>query len=166
MRWIKLTKNLSKNMLIPESKRNDKMDIRNLSFDNYHSIIELWEAAGLSHRPKGRDDPQNMKKEFTNNPDLILGAFEDDTLMGVIVGSDDGRRGWINRLAVHPDFRTRGIAKDLVAHLESALRKRGRRIICTLIDVPNDPSFGLFEGLGYVKHDNIIYLSKRESKEV
>jgi ribosomal protein S18 acetylase RimI-like enzyme len=140
--------------------------IRLLTFEHYDRIIELWKKAGLSHRPEGRDSAENMKLEFKNNPDLLLGAFDDNDLIGVIIGSDDGRRGWINRLAVHPDFQSQGIAKDLVKALESALRKRGRRILCTLVDVPNDPSFGLFENMGYVKHDDIIYLSKRENSDV
>ena len=140
--------------------------IRPLTFEYYKSIMELWKKAGLSHRPRGRDNPENMKSEFERNPDLMIGAFEDDMLVGVIIGSDDGRRGWINRLAVHPDFRGQGVAKELIESLERALKKRGRRIICTLVDVPNDPSFGLFERMGYVKHDDIVYLSKRESDDV
>jgi ribosomal protein S18 acetylase RimI-like enzyme len=143
-----------------------KTMIRSLGFDDYKSIIGLWEQASLSHRPEGRDSPENMRMEFESNPDLILGYFEDDKLVGVIVGSDDGRRGWINRLAVHPDFRGQGVAKDLVENIESALKKRGRRIICTLIDVPNESSFGLFMKMGYVKHHDIVYFSKRESDDV
>ncbi len=152
-------------MMIPRIRWYDDM-IGPLSFEHYDRIIELWKKAGLSHRPKGRDSAVNMELEFKKNPDLLLGAFDGIDLVGVIIGSDDGRRGWINRLAVHPDFQSQGIAKDLVKALESALRKRGRRIICTLVDVPNDPSFGLFESLGYVKHEDIIYLSKRESIDV
>jgi ribosomal protein S18 acetylase RimI-like enzyme len=151
--------------MIPRKKGQDDM-IRPLTFEHYDSIMKLWEEAGLSHRPNGRDNPENMKLEFERNPDLLLGAFVDDKLVGVIIGSDDGRRGWINRLAVHPDFRGQGLAKDLVTNLESALKNRGRRIICTLIDHPNDSSLGLFENMGYVKHDDIIYLSKRESRDV
>jgi ribosomal protein S18 acetylase RimI-like enzyme len=143
-----------------------KMKIHSLTFEHYDSIIALWKRADLHFKPLGRDNPKEMKKQFERDFDIILGAFEDGELIGVIIGSDDGRKGWINRLAVDPDFQGRGIGMKLVGSLEEALKKRGRKIICTLIEGPNETSFGLFEKMGYVKHRDIIYLSKRESNDI
>ena len=143
-----------------------KMQIEPLSFDSYKSIIRLWKDAQLSFRPKGRDSPEEMKLQFEQDSDIILGAFESGELIGVIFGSDDGRKGWINRLAVHTDHRGRKIALSLIEALEKALKKRGRKIICTLIEDWNESSFSLFNKMGYVRHDDIIYLSKRESEEI
>ncbi len=106
-----------------------------------------------------------MAKEIRDNPDLVLGAYEGDELIGVIVGSDDGRKGWINRLAVLPKYRRQGVASALIVSCEKALRKRGRRIICTLVE-DNPESLKLFKKAGYTKHDEIFYLSKREAKDV
>jgi ribosomal protein S18 acetylase RimI-like enzyme len=142
------------------------MEIKQLRFDNYDSIISLWDKAGLSYRPKGRDSREGMKKEFENAPELILGAYEGEKLIGVIIGSDDGRKGWIHRLAVLPDYGRKGVASQLIEAVESVLRKRGRRIICTLIEDWNEGSLDLFKKTGYVKHEDIFYLSKREDKDV
>jgi GNAT superfamily N-acetyltransferase len=142
------------------------MQIRPISFDSYKSVIKLWKDAKLSFRPNGRDSPEEMKKQFEQDSDIILGAFENGDLIGVIFGSDDGRKGWINRLAVHPDHRGKKIAHSLIESLENALKKRGRKIICTLIEDWNESSFSLFNKMGYVKHDDIIYLSKRESEDI
>lgn len=142
------------------------MEIRQLNFDSYDSIIGLWQTAGLPYKPKGRDGKQDMRKEFERNPDLMLGAFEGDELIGVIIGTDDGRKGWINRLAVSPQHRQRGVAKELINALEKALKKRGRKIICTLVEDWNETSLNLFKKVGYIKHDDIFYLSKREDNDV
>lgn len=142
------------------------MHIEPLSFEQYDKVIQLWKDAGLSHRPLGRDSPTEMKLQFEKDSDIILGAFENEDLIGVIFGSDDGRKGWINRLAIHPDYRRKGIAKVLIDVLEGALKKRGRKIICTLIEDWNESSFALFKKMGYVRHDDIIYLSKREKKDI
>jgi GNAT superfamily N-acetyltransferase len=100
------------------------------------------------------------------NPELFLGAFEGRILVGTLVGSYDGRKGWINRLAVDPEHRRKGIAQLLIARVEMALRKKGARIICALVETPNLESVNLFEKLGYITHRDILYLSKRESKDV
>lgn len=142
------------------------MDIKPLTIEQYDSIISLWEEAGLPFKPKGRDSQEEMEKEFEKNPDLIMGAFEDEKLIGVIIGGDDGRKGWINRLAVLSEYGRKGVANKLIEAVESALKKRGRRIICTLVEDWNEVSLNFFKKTGYVKHEDIFYLSKREDDEV
>ena len=44
--------------------------------------------------------------------------------------------------------------------------KRGRKIICTLIEDWNKNSLKLFKKCNYVLHRDIFYLSKRENKEI
>jgi ribosomal protein S18 acetylase RimI-like enzyme len=96
------------------------------------------------------------------DPDLFYGAFVGKELVGVAFGTWDGRRGMINRLAVRPEYRRLGIADKLVARCERALRARGAKVITTLIDTPNRQSLGLFKKRGYIRHDRIVYLSKRK----
>ena len=142
------------------------MEIKPLTIEQYDSIITLWKEAGLPFKPKGRDSKREMETEFKRNPDLVLGAFEDGKLVGVIIGSDDGRKGWINRLAVLPACERKGVASQLIDAVERALKTRGRRIICTLVEDWNEASLNLFSKTGYVKHEDISYLSKREDDEV
>ncbi len=142
------------------------MDIKPLTIHSYDSIMALWKRADLPYKPKGRDGRDEMEKEFERNPDLILGAFEEEKLIGMIIGTDDGRKGWINRLAVEPKYRRGGVARELIVVLEKALKKRGRKIICTLVEDWNKTSLDLFKKAGYVKHEDIFYLSKREGEHV
>lgn len=143
------------------------MKFRTLSLEDYDAMIELWKAAGLPYKPKGRDSREAVAYQMRNNPDFFVGAFDaNGKLVGVVVLSCDGRKGWINRLAVHPEYRRRGIAKALVAKGEKILRKRGMRIICALIEDHNEASKQLFRECGYVEHRDIVYFSKRDSEEV
>jgi len=142
------------------------MEIRLLTIDDYDSIISLWKSAALPFKPQGRDKKEMIKEQLEKDPDLFIGAFEGKELIAAIIGTDDGRKGWINRLAVSPGYRRLGVALKLIEELEVALRKRKRRIICTLIEDPNEASFTLFKKAGYIKHDDIHYLSKREDDDV
>ena len=60
-----------------------------------------------------------------NNADVLV-AEVDVRVVGSIVGGFDGWRGNIYRLAVHPRFRRRGVARALVVEIESRLRARCR----------------------------------------
>lgn len=142
------------------------MEIRPLSIDSYDSMISLWERTGLPFRSKGRDSREETRKEMERDPDLVFGAFEGEELIGVILGTDDGRKGWINRLAVEQKYRRKGVAIQLIDALERALKKRGRKIICTLVEDWNEASLNLFKNSRYTKHDDILYLSKRENDDV
>jgi len=139
-----------------------KVTIKKLKPDNYDAIIHVWVLAKLHYTPTGRDSRKNLTKQIKIDHDLFFGAFVGTELVGVTFGSYDGRRGIINRLAVIPAFRRKGIAGKLIARCEKALRARGAIVITTLIDLPNKGSVSLFKKMGYISHESILYLSKRD----
>ncbi len=142
------------------------MEIKTLGIEDYDDMIEIWKDSGLSYRPEGRDAREEIDRQMHEFGDLFLGAFKDGKLVGVIVGTDDGRKGWINRLAVVPGHQREGIAIDLIRAIESALKRRNRRIISALIELPNDPSISLFKKAGYEVWEGMAYLSKRDDPRV
>lgn len=82
------------------------------------------------------------------------------------MATHDSRKGWINRLAVHPDHRRRGYGARLMAAAEKALRDQGMRVIAALVESINPASLALFREVGYVEIDSgIHYLTKRDSDE-
>jgi ribosomal protein S18 acetylase RimI-like enzyme len=144
-----------------------QVEIRTLTIEDYDAIIELWRRAGLTFKPKGRDSKQMMKKQMNAFPEFFVGAFHDEKLVGVVIGSYDERmKGWINRLAVDPEYRLRGIAQQLINTLEEALEKRGATIFCALIEVPNEESLALFQKMGYNAHRDVLYVTKRKSEDI
>ena len=44
---------------------------------------------------------------MANRDCAFFGLLEQSKLIGVCIANWDGRRGWINRLAIDPDFRGR-----------------------------------------------------------
>ena len=142
------------------------VEIRTLLIEDYDSVIKLWERAGLPSRPKGRDSKRAMERQMASSPDLLLGAFDQGKLVGIVIGSYDGRmKGWINRLAVDPERRRMGIAQRLINVVEKNLEKRGATIFCALVETPNKESLSLFAKLGYTVHPDIVYASKRKSED-
>jgi ribosomal protein S18 acetylase RimI-like enzyme len=70
-------------------------------------------------------------------------------LIGSIIGSFDGWRGNIYRLAVHPDFRRRGIARVLVREVEQRLARQGARRITAWVEQEHSWAMGFWRATGY-----------------
>lgn len=142
------------------------MEIRCLTVDDYESMLDVWREAGLSTiRPAGRDSREELARQMTATPWGFQGAFEDGQLAGLVLASHDGRKGWINRLAVRPAYRRQGLAEKLLEAAEQTLRDQGIKVLCALIEDYNSPSMILFAKHGYLRHDDILYFSKRGRAE-
>ena len=142
------------------------IQIHGLTMNDYDQMVQLWNNCGLPFRSRGRDSKEAIAAQMEADPHFFLGAFEDSHLIGTVIISCDGRKGWINRLAVDPEHRRRGIAKALIAKAEKVLRERGIRVFCVLIKDSNESSRNLFKKAGYKELKDIKYFSKRDSEEV
>jgi N-acetylglutamate synthase len=142
------------------------MRIRQLTNEDYDRIIQIWSRAGLSHRPLGRDAREHFRLEVDQHTAVFLGAEgTDGELVGVVLGTHDGRKGWINRLTVLPEYQGQGIGRALTLEAEQRLNKLGILIVTCLIEGGNGASEKFFESLGYVGHPSITYYSKRQSPD-
>jgi ribosomal protein S18 acetylase RimI-like enzyme len=142
-----------------------KIRIRRLRMSDYVAIIEVLRACGLDPRVRGRESRRNVARQLRSRQTLYLGAFDGPQLVGTVFGTQDTRKGWINRLAVLPDYRQHGIASRLVRECERGLRKHGLEMFAALIDSENAPSRALFSKLGYTSSD-ILYYRVKDHEDV
>lgn len=136
--------------------------IRRFRIEDYDALIALWDEARLSYRPKGRDRRDKIEKEIKHSNAVFLVAEKDGSLVGSVFGTHDGRKGWINRVAVSHACRKQGIGARLVKEAEKRLEDSGIEIIACLIEDRNTVSKAVFERLGYKRHTAITYFSKRK----
>jgi ribosomal protein S18 acetylase RimI-like enzyme len=139
-----------------------------LRIEDYEDMIESWNRAGLTIKVKGRESRESIKRELKFGGASFIGAFDGSKgakQVGLVIANYDGRRGWINRIAVLPEYRRRGIASALINEAEEFLKQKGAKIIAALIVKSNTPSRKLFEKHGFSTNEEIAYYSKRESLE-
>lgn len=148
------------------STNTEGIIIRPLIPEDIGPMLQLWRDADLEHRPTGRDTPERIRAEIRSIPDLIIGAFDNGKIIGSVLGTTDGRRGWINRLVVHPDYRRKGLAKKLMDACEKSLRARGLGIFTVLVHDENLPSVKLLESCDYLLYHGILYYTKRDRKDI
>jgi len=140
---------------------SDRLSIREMRIGDYEAIVGLWRRAGLIFRQAGRDSKESFKKQLEAQGGLMLVAEQSGEIIGVAVGSHDSRKGWINRLAVEPSHRNKGVALALVKTLEVEFEKLGLPVYSALISDQNKDSISLFNGMGYSCDEDVKYFSKR-----
>ena len=145
----------------------DGIRIRQLGQEDYDALREIWRRAGLhTIRARGRDSREAFARQLESKLQTALGLEVDGRLVAVVLTTHDGRKGWINRLAVDPAHRRKGHAARLVAAAEEVLRGQGLQVMAALVEEENQASLALFRRLGYTEIDpGIHYLSKRDTPE-
>src|SRR5207249_4912232 len=88
-----------------------QLNIREACAEEVEALLDLWKQTGSG--PSVTDTPEHLRMLTQQTPDLLLVADLEDRLIGSILGGWDRWRGHIYRLAVHPDFRRRGVARDV-----------------------------------------------------
>jgi len=127
---------------------------------DYLEILALWDRAGMQARPEGRDAPEAFRRQQESGLQRSLGIRVEGRLVAVVILTQDGRKGWINRLAVDPVYRHRGYARRLVDASERWFNDDlGIEVSAALIHTHNDGSRALFDALGYEEVD-VVYVRK------
>ncbi len=138
-------------------------DVREAGVDDYDRIVGIWLEAGLPFRPRGRDSRQSIALELERGSSVFLLAEAAGRPVGVVLGTHDGRKGWVNRLAVVPDQRRTGLARRLVHDVEAWLESQGIEICAALVESDNQDSMAFFGKIDFVHDPQVEYFSKRRS---
>ena len=133
---------------------------RRLNSSDVLKMLRTWKESGLHIREKGRESPKALRSEMRTNSWGFIGAWDRGELVGLVIATSDGRKGWINRLAVLPSHRGKGIGPRLIQLAEKEIRARGIGIVSALIERENKTSVKLFVKAGYELSDDIAYLRK------
>ncbi len=104
------------------------------------------------------DVPAEIEKKIKRDPDLFLVAAVEGRLVGSVIGGWDNWRGHIYRLAVHPEFRRRGLARKLTEEIERRLQARGARRIYALAATKQEMGVRFWDSLPYERSRDVPYV--------
>src|SRR5262245_48058514 len=135
-------------------KAASSLSIRVCRLEDIEGILELWRQADAT--PGVTDTADDLRRAITQTPAHVLVVEVASRLVGSIIGTFDGWRGNIYRLAVHPDYRRQGIARALVAEIERRLTRQGTKRITALVEKDHPWAMNFWEAVGYRVDERIV----------
>ena len=94
---------------------------------------------------------KSVASELNNKLALWLVAEEENRVAGYIGSQTCGDESDVMNVAVHPDFRRRGIAEALVKDLVDQLKAIGSRCLTLEVRASNVPAIALYEKMGFAE---------------
>jgi len=125
----------------------DGLTIRDGTAADFPELLELWRIAGSVPTPT--DTPESLAALVAFDPEALIVAEAGGRVVGSVIVAWDGWRGSFYRLAVHPDARRRGLARELVRLGEERLRRRGAVRLNAIAVFEEVAAKGLWESCGY-----------------
>jgi ribosomal protein S18 acetylase RimI-like enzyme len=134
------------------------MSVRPFEAGDEGAVVELWQSCGLV-RPQN-DPHQDIRRKLAVRPDLFFVGVVEDRVVATVMAGYEGHRGWLNYLAVDPRHQRKGLAREIVAVAELALRQAGCPKINLQIRSTNLGVIEFYRKLGYAQ-DDVVSMGKR-----
>lgn len=131
--------------------------IRSMTIRDYDAVYVLWRRMkGFSMRSID-DSREGVERFLDRNPGISVVAEQDGAIVGAILCGHDGRRGCMYHVCVDPDYRRRGIGKDMVVFAMEALRRERISKVSLIAFTANDVGNAFWNCIGWKKRDDLNY---------
>jgi ribosomal protein S18 acetylase RimI-like enzyme len=134
------------------------LQIRPYRTDDQDAAVELWVACqlvALQNNP-----PRDIARKLRVNPEWFLVGELDNKIVATCMVGYEGHRGWINYLAVAPEYQRRGFARQIMEEAERLLRQAGCPKINLQVRTANAQVIEFYKSIGF-KVDDVISMGKR-----
>ncbi|MEV4880001.1 GNAT family N-acetyltransferase [Streptomyces cyaneofuscatus] len=125
----------------------DDLSLRSATAADLDTVLAFWKvsAEGTSIS----DDGDGVARLVERDPDALILAERDGTLVGTVIAGFDGWRCHLYRLAVHPEQRRRGVGGALLAAAEERFAALGGRRADAMVLDRNDLAQHAWRAAGY-----------------
>lgn len=134
------------------------MVIRPYQEADEEQVIALWRECDLV--VPWNDPAQDIARKLQVQRELFLVGVIEGRIVATVMAGYEGRRGWLNLLAVTPDLQKQGLGRRIVEAAEEELRKLGCPKINLQVRTSNQAVIEFYQRLGYTM-DNVVSMGKR-----
>lgn len=131
-----------------------------MNMQDYDRVYALWMKCKNMGFNNLDDSREGVERLLRRNPNTSLVATDGDTLAGVILSGQDGRRGYIYHMSVAEAYRRQGIGSQLVERCLSALKAEGINKAALLVFNRNEAGSAFWEAQGFTVRNDVAYRNK------
>ena len=132
------------------------MEYKVMTESNYDGVYELWtNTPGM-----GINSREGIEKYIKRNPTTSFVALFEGKIVGAILAGHDGRRGFIQHIAVLSEFRKHGGASTLVNKAMNALEEEGIHKVVLLTFKKNALGNNFWDKMGFTVREDVYYRNK------
>jgi N-acetylglutamate synthase len=125
---------------------------------DYDEVMALWQVTeGLTLREA--DSRAAVVHYLAHNPGLSFVARDGGRLIGAVLAGADGRRGYLQHLAVAPTHRRQGVGTNLANRVLEALRAAGLAKCHLFVRSENASARKFWQRLGWTARDDVTLMS-------
>jgi ribosomal protein S18 acetylase RimI-like enzyme len=136
--------------------------IQEMVIEDYDEVRALWEVSdGI--QVSDIDSSVSIARFLNRNAGLSFVARENDQLVGAVLCGHDGRRGYIDHLAVRSSSRRQGIGRSLVSRCLFHLMRMGIRRWNLFVLEDNQEARSFWTHLGWAEKVELVTMSRQES---
>jgi ribosomal protein S18 acetylase RimI-like enzyme len=141
-------------------KNITQYSIRGMTLADYAECYALWQVTSGADL---RTDCQQKTIEniLRRNPDTCFVATEDGVIVGTVTCEFGGDGAYLSHLAVSEIHRRRGIASELVEHLQKKLVSLDVRKVRILVFSNNGTAHKFWESIGFETHGDVVFRDKK-----
>jgi ribosomal protein S18 acetylase RimI-like enzyme len=132
----------------------NQVTIRRCRSGDVEAVLHLWSGARSSHASTP-DRKEHVESLLAEGPAALLAAEMDGQVVGAVIAGWDGWRGNIYRLAIHQDYRRRGIGLQLTRAAEEYLRECGVGRVTALVAYDDQAAASFWVAAGYPQDTQI-----------
>ena len=136
------------------------MNIRKMNISDYDNVYSLWMSCRNMGFNNLDDSREGISKFLNRNPNTSFVSEENNSLTGVILAGNDGRRGYIYHMSVSEAYRRQGIGTKLVNACLLALEQEGINKVALLVFNYNEAGNAFWEKQGFSLREDIAYRNR------
>ncbi|MGI9324884.1 MAG: GNAT family acetyltransferase [Pseudomonadales bacterium] len=138
---------------------SESLNIRPFRNEDEAAVIALWERA-FPNEPPWNEPADLIRRKLAVQKELFFVCVSEERIVGTVMAGFDGVRGWVHKVAAHPDCKRHGIATRLMRAAEQGLEALGCRKLNLQVRVDNTSAIEFYKSAGYVVEERVS-LSKR-----
>jgi ribosomal protein S18 acetylase RimI-like enzyme len=139
--------------------------IQEMTFEDFEEVRQLWldtENLVISDT----DSRDGLDRFLERNPGLSFVARDQDELVAAVLCGHDGRRGYIDQLAVRDGYRRQGIGRSLVSRCLYNLMRIGIRKWHLFVPYQSEGAIAFWNKLGFDRSIELITMTLQGKNEI